>query len=111
MDSDTGDMRGGMSRDISPTNEIMRPVVDQRRGGPMGGSNGSSQGHISPSNVVVLDDDEDDEDDEVTVVRGPYQHVRKHVSDEELFVSIMCFSNFFCCYLFADRATKHCSPC
>lgn len=76
MDSDTGDMRGGMSRDISPTNEIMRLASDQRRN--QFGSSAAQQGHISPSSIVVLDDDDDDE--EVTVVRGPYQQLRKHVS-------------------------------
>lgn len=75
MDSDGGDAnQTTASRDISPTNEL-RPATETRLH-HFAVSN--LQTIVSPTTVVVVDDDDDD--DEVTVVRGPYQQVRKHVS-------------------------------
>lgn len=90
MDSDGGDLpNNGGSRDISPANEL-RPSVDIRiqlqfsntsGDSNTNGSTNSSTGQAivtSPTTVVVVDDDDDDDDD-LTVVRGPYQQVRKPV--------------------------------
>lgn len=91
MDSDGGDLtNGGGSRDISPANEL-RPATDSRMhlqfSNTTGGSNTSGstnsssivQANVSSPTTVVVVDDDDDDDDEVTVVRGPYQQVRKPV--------------------------------
>lgn len=107
MDSDGGDLTNGAgSRDISPANEL-RPTSDNRMhlqfsnttdSSNADGSSSIEQAIVkSPTTVVVVDDDEDDDDDddEVTVVRGPYQQVRKPVGLINSLVSLAENNNFF----------------